>query len=582
MKYINLLTCLLFAMCMVSACDESELILSQQQGVVAGNVRVSSELSEAGKQKLEESLGYHSVEIVGSIANPDEVEIESYGVLLSELPGFSLSQAVEYTGDNRGQLENFPEDCYSVKVDGLKDDVTYYFRYFVKHAKGVSYSECVDANCFTTIKHPRAPETKILTENYIDVLEVKSQIVHDGHFAVTECGVYMGLSEEALNVKLRAAKVPDIVNHQGEYTVDVSGQGLKIGDFFYCQPYAVNEKGEAKGAIVKLEVKKAKAYAKLAITDRKVSKDKVVLSVTVESVGDQYIKEYGYYDMEAGTRHILKENLTAETSPKKGEVLEVPFNDLKMGEKHTIYMYAVNAENEESLEPDEYYEFMAGIQGKNKDDKDLIYLELGPIESNWKKYYFLDRNLGATMAFETGAGAENYKDMGWLFQHGRSADGHQLYDSPVAQTASLNGSFQTMADFDKAMAASLRFVANSKSWAWVNPDVHNSSNLWTAFGGKNNPCPEGYRIPTKAELSIMNENRPVLKLGATYRWRTAGSGAYKDDQWGYIWGIDMEVKNSNGGAKYAVLQLNAAPGALIGVNSVEMAQGCYVRCIRVE
>ena len=79
MKYINLLTCLLFAMCMVSACDESELILSQQQGVVAGNVRVSSELSEAGKQKLEESLGYHSVEIVGSIANPDEVEIESYG-----------------------------------------------------------------------------------------------------------------------------------------------------------------------------------------------------------------------------------------------------------------------------------------------------------------------------------------------------------------------------------------------------------------------------------------------------------------------------------------------------------------------
>ena len=80
----------------------------------------------------------------------------------------------------------------------------------------------------------------------------------------------------------------------------------------------------------------------------------------------------------------------------------------------------------------------------------------------------------------------------------------------------------------------------------------------------------------------MNENRPVLKLGATYRWRTAGSGAYKDDQWGYIWGIDMEVKNSNGGAKYAVLQLNAAPGALIGVNSVEMAQGCYVRCIRVE
>lgn len=582
MKYINFLSCLLFVISMVSACDESELILSQQQGVVAGNVKVSSELSEAGKQRLEESLGYHSVEIVGSITNPDEIEIESYGVLLSELPEFSLSQAVEYTGDSWGKLENFPKDCYSVKIDGLKDDVTYYFRYFVKHIKGISYSECVDVNYFTTIKHPRAPETRILTENYIDVLEVKSQIVHDGHFAITECGVYMGLSEKVLDVKLKAAKVPDIVNHQGEYTVDVSGQGLKIGDFFYCQPYAVNEKGEAKGEIVKLEVKKAKAYAKLMITERKVFKNKVILSVLVESVGDQYIKEYGYYDIDAGSRHILKENLTAETSPKKGEIIEVSFNDLKMGEKHTIYMYAVNAEGEESLEPVEYYEFMAGIQGKNKDDKDLIYLELGPIDSNGKKYYFLDRNLGATMAFDTGVGAESYEDMGWLFQHGRSADGHQLYDSPFVQKVSLNGSFQTMAEFDKAMAASIRFVANSKSWAWLNPEVHNSSNLWTASGGKNNPCPDGYRVPTKAELSIMNENRPILKLGATYRWRTAGGGAYKDDQWGYIWGIDMEIMNSNGGAKYVALQLNATPGTLIGINSVEMGQGCYVRCIRVE
>lgn len=577
---MKLLIYLLSVIGIVSACGESELTLSQQQAVVAGNVKVESELSEAGKQRMEQTLGYHSVELVGNVSNPDGVEISSYGVLLSEVPYFSLSQAVEYVGESLGGVEGFSENDYLVKLGGLKDEVTYYFRFFVKHAKGISYSEYMEENTFKTVKHPRVPETKILTEDYIDILEVKANIEHDGHFAVTECGIYFGLSEDALNTKLKASNVPVIVDHQGEYAVSMGGYGLNVGDFFYCQPYAINEKGEGKGEIVKLKVEKAKAYAKLEIVDRKVYRNKVVLSVTVSSVGDHYMKEYGYYDTNTGNRHVIANNLTEQTSPKKGDNLEVVFDNLKMGEKHSIYMYAVNAEDEESLEPDEYYEFMAGIQGKNEDDKDIIYLELNPIESNGKKYYILDRNLGASGVYETGSAPEKPEDLGWLLQHGRKADGHQLYNSKVVQKAASGGSFQTLEEAGNYVD----FIGNSTSWAWLNPNVHESEKLWTDSedGGKHNPCPIGYRIPIKSELNLMNEHKDQLKFGTNYRWRTASSGAYQNDGNGYFWGIDRTLLTPQGGAKYAVLILKTDPNVITGFGEVQMGQGCYIRCLRVE
>lgn len=557
----------------VNACDESALILSQQQAVVAGNVKISSDMSDAGKQKMEETLSFHSVEIVAELSNPDDVEITDYGILISKVPDFSISQAMEYSGNNLGQLEGFSVNCYSVKLDGLEDAVTYYYRFYVKHKKGVSYSESSVENTFTTIKHERVPDTKLVTTNYIDVLEVKCSIEHDGHFDITECGIYMGKERENVNERIEATKLPVIVAHKGEYVVNVANQGLQVGDVFYCRPFAKNKKGEGKGEIVELKVEKAKAYAKLVVTDKKVAKDNVKLSVIVESTGNGPITEYGYYDMKNGDKVVVgKENI------EQNATFEIPFLDLKMGDKQSIYLYAVNADGE-SPEPDEYYEFMAGIMGKNEDDKSLIYLELDPIEKEGVKYYFLDRNLGATAAYTTGATPENPDELGWLFQYGRKADGHQLLQAPPlnvkegfasvpeaeAAIAKLN------ADYPNGWQKSW-FIANVTSWTWL-ADQKQYVPLWTqnSDGGTHNPCPEGYRLPTQDELLIMAENWQALKLGAGHKWRTASTGTIREDG-GYFWSCTVG----------SLLQItNVANQPAVGIKKV-CGQGCYVRCVRVE
>lgn len=567
---------------MISACSESDLILSRQQAVVVGNVLVEADKSEMAVQKQMESLDYYSVELVGIVNNPDDVEINSYGILVSKTPDFSISQCTEYVGENLGKLEKFAANNYSVKLQGLEDATTYYYRFFVKHAKGVSYSAHLEANTFTTKKHERAPETIVMTKDFVEELKVECAIIHDGHYEITECGMYLGKTEDNLGIKIKASEVPAIVAHKAEYVVEIADYGLKVGDVFFCQPYAVNKIGEGKGNVMSLKVEKMKAYARMAITSSEVHRDKVKLSIQFESLGNGPVTEYGYYNVLAGEKVKMGDNIESE------QTFVWDFNDLKMGEKHVIYLYAINADGETPApEVDDYYSFMAGIPGKNEDDKNLVYLELPPIEKNGKKYYFLDRNLGAINAYDTGVSPGTPEELGWLFQSGRKADGHQLWDSP---SQSINKAFSSVAEAEQFVSdinqaypegwQKSRFLANSGDpWTWLDISSDDYAKLWTdeENGGLNNPCPEGYHVPTNEELNILIENKDKMKLGANFRWRAASGSGIKDDGLGYFWGA-MTSKDS----KYGAMKISndiGQPGSIVTPSG---GQGCYIRPVRVE
>ena len=98
---------------------------------------------------------------------------------------------------------------------------------------------------------------------------------------------------------------------------------------------------------------------------------------------------------------------------------------------------------------------------------------------------WMDRNLGATQAATSSTDVAAYGD---LYQWGRSADGHELRTSLTTTTIGISDT-PGHADF---------IINGSSPNDWHTPQ---NDNLWQGTSGINNPCPNGYRLPTSLELN---------------------------------------------------------------------------------
>ena len=93
---------------------------------------------------------------------------------------------------------------------------------------------------------------------------------------------------------------------------------------------------------------------------------------------------------------------------------------------------------------------------------------------------WMNRNLGASQVAVSITDDSAY---GSLFQWGRQADGHQLRTSSSTSVVS-----QT------EIPANDLFILGVDDW--LSPE---NNNLWQGVNGINNPCPEGFRVPTAVE-----------------------------------------------------------------------------------
>jgi hypothetical protein len=103
---------------------------------------------------------------------------------------------------------------------------------------------------------------------------------------------------------------------------------------------------------------------------------------------------------------------------------------------------------------------------------------------------WMDRNLGANRAATSSTDSLAYGD---LYQWGRRADGHQCRNSPTSSTLSSTDQ-PVHGNFILSSGNSTTFPYTD----WRNPQ---SANLWQGVNGINNPCPNGYRLPTEQELN---------------------------------------------------------------------------------
>lgn len=157
----------------------------------------------------------------------------------------------------------------------------------------------------------------------------------------------------------------------------------------------------------------------------------------------------------------------------------------------------------------------------------------GIITSSATQRKWLDRNLGAAQA---ATNVNDFNAFGDLFQWGRLADGHQriIRESSSSATA-VTGITSTTSTED--IPPTDKFIINSGS----NGDwrVPQKSELWQGVNGINNPCPTGWRLPTKEEWiaeSLTSGAEAYTKLKLTYSgYRDHTTGNVDFTTYGFYW-----------------------------------------------
>ncbi len=178
---------------------------------------------------------------------------------------------------------------------------------------------------------------------------------------------------------------------------------------------------------------------------------------------------------------------------------------------------------------------------------------------------WMDRNLGASQAAISVTDANSYGD---LYQWGRGIDGHQCRNSTTSTT--LSPSDQPGIN---------RFIINSTNPSdWRNPQ---NTNLWQGINGINNPCPNGYRVPTSTEIDAerlsWSGNTAAGAFASPLKLPMAGDRLGSNGQLydvgtgGVYWSSTVSTTNSNHigfGASTA------------GVYSTFRTSGYSIRCIK--
>ncbi len=183
---------------------------------------------------------------------------------------------------------------------------------------------------------------------------------------------------------------------------------------------------------------------------------------------------------------------------------------------------------------------------------------------------WMDRNLGATQVATASDDANAYGD---LYQWGRASEGHEIRTSSTSSTLATTATPNQSNTWDSEFI----FTGNAPH-DWLDTQI---DTLWQGVSGTNNPCPNGFRLPTITELHEERQSwspgNATGAFGSALKMTVGGNRSVNDGSLtnvgskGYYWSstvdgiycemIYFDAGNSNGGSTYR-------------------ASGCSIRCIK--
>lgn len=178
---------------------------------------------------------------------------------------------------------------------------------------------------------------------------------------------------------------------------------------------------------------------------------------------------------------------------------------------------------------------------------------------------WMDRNLGAERVATSSNDSQSY---GYLFQWGRLSDGHQLRNSNNTNTLS-NSDVPGHNEF---------IISPNMPRDWREPS---NDNLWQGLNGINNPCPDGYRLPTEIEWEqerlSWETNNGEGAFNSPLKLPMAGERRYGNGEFGYIGTRGVywaSTRNENSA------QTQDFGQSFASLSSYSRANGFSVRCIK--
>ena len=179
---------------------------------------------------------------------------------------------------------------------------------------------------------------------------------------------------------------------------------------------------------------------------------------------------------------------------------------------------------------------------------------------------WMDRDLGATQVATSSADPLAYGD---FYQWGRLKDGHQIKTSPTTATLS-SGDVPGNGNFITTTTGNIDWRSTS------------NNSLWQGVSGINNPCPNGFRLPTNIEfnneIALFNTTNAAGAFTSVLKFPTAGYRVYNNASVvsvgasGVYWTSDI----AGTGASYFFINSGTAG---IFTNGFR-AYGFSVRCIK--
>lgn len=314
--------------------------------------------------------------------------------------------------------------------------------------------------------------------------KVGGNITGNGGSEITGAGVVYSKTNQTPTIS--DSKVQTDVK-SGSFTIDLTG--IEGGSTYYVRAYATSSVGTGYGDVKTITTGNAAPTAANINIDGEIKVNRVL------TAGYDYSDSENDPEGETNFQWYVADdatgtNETAVTDSTAATYTLQPVDEFKY--------VRVGIKAKATAGTLEGVEVKSAYSGPVAEAIDVTFeynnqiVTYGIITSSVTGKQWLDRNLGAPNA---PSAYDDFTNFGDLFQWGREDDGHQVLvrNGTTNALTVASATTTTLATTDNPGNNLFILSPTFEPYDWRDPS---NLNLWQGVNGINNPCPEGWRLPT--------------------------------------------------------------------------------------